>query len=69
MPQFCSEVLYNPQYADARLSEEGIEQCNKAKSSEELRKVDVVLVSPLNRALETASIVFGELKVPIVVHP
>lgn len=66
---FSSVVLYNPKYIDARLSKVGIQQCEKAKFNAELKRVKVVLVSPLMRALQTANLVFGDLGIPIIVRP
>jgi len=66
---FDSQVLYNPKYIDAHLSEQGIKQCHEVRKSEDFKQIKVILVSPLNRALQTASLVFRDMKVPIIVRP
>jgi broad specificity phosphatase PhoE len=46
-----------------------MQQCEHVKSNPTLKTVQIVLVSPLHRALQTAEIVFGKLNIPIVVVP
>jgi broad specificity phosphatase PhoE len=62
-------VLYSPKYIDARLSSHGEEQCLKARNNSIINSVQIVLVSPLTRALQTAQLVFGGKGIPIVVRP
>lgn len=72
-PHRKTEVYENMQYFDAPLSEEGRNQCKRFTCSEhaaELVHVDLVLVSPLTRALQTATEIFpaiGSLAAPRVV--
>ena len=66
---FRDEVLFSPQHIDAKLAEEGVQQCKRLKNDELLKSVDLVLVSPLTRALQSAQIIFGDSQVPKIVHP
>lgn len=58
------------EWADARLTERGREQARVVRREFESSgdSVDVVIVSPLSRALETAMIVFGDASVPLECH-
>ncbi len=57
----------DPLHFDARLSQIGIEQVAAARQAVSGIPVDVVVVSPLTRAIQTAVGLFGEAAVPIVV--
>ncbi|CAE7703108.1 PGM, partial [Symbiodinium sp. CCMP2592] len=50
-------VRQDMQYFDSRLSEKGLEQARALRAS--VPKVDIVAASPLTRALQTATAVFG----------
>ncbi|OLP90503.1 hypothetical protein AK812_SmicGene27916 [Symbiodinium microadriaticum] len=50
-------VRQDMQYYDSRLSEKGLEQARALRAS--VPKVDIVAASPLTRALQTATAVFG----------
>lgn len=54
-----TEFQLNEDYIDCPLSEEGIAQCqNTTLNKNRLPpKIDVVFVSPLNRTLETATLI------------
>ena len=67
--RFNDEVLYAPKFIDAQLSKQGIKQCQQVRTNPTLSSVQIVLVSPLYRALQTAEIVFGKLNIPIIVIP
>eukprot|EP01052_Picozoa_sp_SAG31_P029787 SAG31_NODE_2995_length_4804_cov_9.959192_1_plen_326_part_00 len=56
---------------DASLSNFGIEQCKSmaASLSTTCSEVELVVVSPLTRALQTALLLFGSTSIPILVHP
>lgn len=57
------EAYKDPQFLDAELSAKGIEQAKALRDAilRDKPPVDVVIVSPLNRALSTASIAFEGL--------
>jgi broad specificity phosphatase PhoE len=57
----------DPLHFDARLSEIGIEQVAAARQAVSEIPVDLVVVSPLTRAVQTAMGLFGEATAPIVV--
>jgi broad specificity phosphatase PhoE len=67
--EFRREVLFSEKFIDTHLSEAGVQQCHDVKHDPTLSRVKAVLVSPFNRALQTAKIVFGDKGVPIIVHP
>lgn len=65
------DVEIDPLHWDATLSEKGFEQAAElAKKIQDLQ-VDVVIVSPLSRALVTCLESFGKVhpRIPIIVHP
>ena len=62
-------MLFSTKYIDAYLSEEGIQQCELVRNDPTIKEAQIVLVSPLNRTLQTAEIVFGKLSIPFVVVP
>jgi broad specificity phosphatase PhoE len=57
----------DPLHFDARLSQIGIEQVAAARQAASDIPVDLVVVSPLTRAIQTAVGLFGEAAVPIIV--
>jgi broad specificity phosphatase PhoE len=57
----------DPLHFDARLSELGIRQAAKARQTAASLSVDLVVASPLTRALETALGLFIDTPVPIIV--
>eukprot|EP00457_Paulinella_chromatophora_P012340 gb/GEZN01012544.1/.p1 GENE.gb/GEZN01012544.1/~~gb/GEZN01012544.1/.p1 ORF type:complete len:275 (+),score=33.67 gb/GEZN01012544.1/:179-1003(+) len=66
---FCRCVRVINSHRDALLTPEGIEQVRRLKNSYSqhatLNGVEIVLTSPLTRALQTAVGVFGDSQVPI----
>ena len=62
---------FSDKYLDVRITQLGVEQCFNAREEMKGIKLDLVLVSPMRRALQTCHIIFEELegKVPIVVEP
>lgn len=58
--------LYSSRVIDAPLTKKGINQAHQLKQEMKDKKVDLVLVSPLQRALETANIAFHDRMVPII---
>jgi len=57
----------DPLHFDARLSQIGIEQVAAARQAASEIPVDLVVVSPLTRALQTAVGLFGDAAVPMIV--
>src|SRR5260370_12498801 len=57
----------DPLHFDARLSQIGIEQVAAARHAALDIPADLVVVSPLTRAIQTAVGLFGEADVPIIV--
>jgi glucosyl-3-phosphoglycerate phosphatase len=57
----------DPLHFDARLSQIGIDQVAAARQAASEIPVDLVVVSPLTRALQTAVGLFSETAVPIIV--
>jgi broad specificity phosphatase PhoE len=57
----------DPMHFDARLSPLGIEQVASAREAASALRVDLVVVSPLTRAIETALGLFDNAQTPIVV--
>jgi len=64
-----SSRLWSHDLLDCGLSEEGWEQCLQLRSELFDDFFDLVVVSPLTKALQTALVVFQDRPVPIVVHP
>lgn len=56
------KALKRPELIDAGITELGRKQCaeSAAENAERLKKVKLVLVSPMNRALETADLIFNK---------
>jgi broad specificity phosphatase PhoE len=54
---------------DPRLTERGISQATHARKLFENHEIDFVVVSPMTRALQTSSFVFGENQVRIIARP
>ncbi len=56
-------------YLDARLTDHGINQCVKFRTSSlEGVNPQLVVVSPFSRTLQTAHIMFGGKRIPFIVH-
>jgi len=65
--KYGEKTFFDPNFIDTKLIPEGINQSNKLSSSwKEIYNIDLVLVSPLYRTLETANIIFNNISVPII---
>lgn len=62
-----SGVRYNPDFIDCSITEEGRKQCMHARETANNLTPDVILVSPLERTLETCSLIFENRDIPIIV--
>ena len=62
---------FSYEYLDVEITEEGVEQCRGAREKMAEVDVDVVLVSPMRRALRTSSIIFEghKSKAAVIVEP
>lgn len=56
-------------YVDCPLSQVGIEQCQNARKKADELQPDVILVSPLERTLQTCECLFGGRDIPVFVEP
>lgn len=63
------KLLFSEQYIDPELCSAGLLQCEQLRADETLDNVKLVLVSPLNRTLMTAKIIFGHRPAHVIVHP
>lgn len=68
-PDFLSGVKYNPDFLDCSITEKGVKQCKKARIVADHIKPDIILVSPLERTLQTCHHIFGGRGIPIVAEP
>lgn len=65
--KYGSKIFYNPDYTDTLLLPEGKNQAiNLNKSWKEIDNIELVIVSPLKRTLETASLIFQNKNIPII---
>ena len=62
-------IMWEERFIDTLLAPVGVEQATLAKERVAALAVDLVVVSPLRRALETCQILFGDRGVPIRVCP
>ena len=53
-----TQEKFSHTYLDVEITEHGILQCQEARKKMEDIDVDVILVSPMRRALRTCSIIF-----------
>ncbi len=53
--------------ADIELNEEGIKQANKAKELLQNEAIDLILCSPLTRAVQTANIINRDRNIPMII--
>jgi len=61
------KTFYNPDYVDTPLLPEGQNQANKLSQSwTDIQNIELVIVSPLKRTLETAIRIFNGINVPII---
>lgn len=62
-------VAYNYDIIDPSLTPVGIEEAEDARDHNELEGIDLLVVSPLARAIETATVIFGnDPKVPTFIQ-
>ena len=54
--------------ADIELNEKGIEQARNVKDKLKNEQIDLILSSPLTRAIETANIIKGDRNIPILIE-
>lgn len=66
---FNQRVTYNERFIDAPLSEHGKHQCENAQNELKNKDIDLILVSPQIRALETCERIFGGRNIPVIVEP
>src|SRR4051794_15995119 len=59
------ETGRDPGHVDARLTELGQRQAEETRDMLAAEPVDLVISSPLTRAIQTAQIVFGERGIPV----
>tara|TARA_B100001123_G_scaffold58228_1_gene62627 strand:- start:529 stop:1113 length:585 start_codon:yes stop_codon:yes gene_type:complete len=65
--KYGEKTFFDPKYVDTHLIEEGIQQSLQfGKTWQNIDDIELVLVSPLYRALETATNIFKNKDVPII---
>ena len=65
--KFGSTTFYDPNFVDTSLVKEGFDQANQLRESwKEIDDIELVIVSPLQRTLQTAIEIFKEKEVPIL---
>ena len=72
-PKMGMSAFYDNEVIDSPLLNKGRDEAQELRNKESIyqymtSKVELVLVSPLVRALETASIIFKDSNIPIVCH-
>ncbi|KAL3788205.1 hypothetical protein HJC23_004672 [Cyclotella cryptica] len=61
----CEIESKKPIHLDARLTQRGVEQCLKLSSHTKNLRVEAVLVSPMTRCLQTATLAFPHIYGPV----
>ena len=62
-----TDIFYNKKYYDTPLTEKGISQAKElSKSWNDKYQIELVLVSPLTRTLQTAEYIFNNTDIPII---
>ena len=65
--EFGSKVFYNPKYVDTHLVDKGFRQALELKRTwTNLKDVELVVVSPLMRTLQTADTIFKGTNIPMI---
>lgn len=65
--KFGSKTFYDPKFVDTSLVKEGFDQARElCESWKEIDDIELVIVSPLQRTLQTAIEIFKEKEVPIL---
>jgi broad specificity phosphatase PhoE len=68
-PLIGKKAYYGEENTDTKLVQTGIDQAiTLGKNWGEKKKIDLVVVSPLSRTLQTASYIFQGIHVPILTH-
>ena len=61
---------WSPNFIDSELSDQGCDQANQARSQIKFLNINLVIVSPYKRALQTAKILFSDIpNQKFLVHP
>lgn len=65
--KYGSQTFYDPQFVDTRLVLEGYAQAKELRETwNHLSTVELVIVSPLKRCLQTATELFRDTKIPMI---
>ena len=65
--KYGEKTFFDPKYVDTHLIEEGVQQSLQfGKTWQNIDDIELVLVSPLYRTLETATNIFKDKNVPII---
>ena len=65
--KYGSKTFYDPNYVDTRLVDEGFTQAsNLSKTWTDLNKIELVIVSPLKRTLQTSMEIFKYRNIPMI---
>ena len=65
--KYGSKTFYDPMFTDTKLVEDGIHQAiSLSESWEKINDIELVLVSPLMRTLQTYDIIFKDLNTPVI---
>ena len=65
--KYGEKTFFDPKYVDTHLIEEGVQQSLQfGKTWQNIDDIELVLVSPLYRTLETAANIFKDKDVPII---
>tara|TARA_Y100000389_G_scaffold205066_1_gene262655 strand:- start:4123 stop:4713 length:591 start_codon:yes stop_codon:yes gene_type:complete len=65
--KYGSSTFYDPQYVDTSLVDEGFKQARQlGETWEDIDTIELVIVSPLKRTLQTACEIFKDKQVPMI---
>ena len=65
--KYGSKTFYDPTYTDTALINEGFKQANDLKQTwADINTIELVVVSPIKRTLQTAWALFGDKSIPII---
>ena len=65
--KYGCKTFYDPNFIDTSLVEEGFKQAvNLGESWSNIKDIELVVVSPLKRTLQTASEIFKNIDIPII---
>lgn len=67
--EFQNVVCYNEKLIDPNISEVGRFECKNSREIMRNHEIDLILVSPQVRTLETCRRVFQNRKIPVIVEP